>query len=86
MVIMQGRSRLEFISQHLINMGEQLRNLNMHSINIPPTLNGVGHQTTMSTNTDCNQWLSLAKPTLKVHPPLVGIVHWWPAPVSMGGL
>jgi hypothetical protein len=32
----------------------------------PPTLTGVGHQWTVSTNTGCNQWLSLAKPTLKM--------------------
>ena len=32
----------------------------------PPTLTSVGHQWTVSTNIACNQWLSLAKPTLKV--------------------
>ena len=35
----------------------------------PPTLITVaGHQWTVSTNTGCNQWLSLAKPCLKVLP------------------
>ena len=34
--------------------------------NSPPTLTGVGHQCTVCTNTGCNRWLSLAKPTLKV--------------------
>ena len=54
--------------------------------NSPPTLPGVGHQcTVMSTNIACNQWLSLAKPTPKVPPLLVGIVHGWPAPVSARG-
>ena len=31
----------------------------------PPTL-GAGHQQTVSTNTGCNQWLSVAKTLLKV--------------------
>jgi hypothetical protein len=35
-----------------------------------PTLVGVGHQRMESTSTACNQWLSLAKTTLKV--PLAG--------------
>ena len=39
----------------------------------------------MSISIGYNQWLSLAKPTLKV-PLLVGIVHWWSALVSVGGL
>ena len=34
----------------------------------PPTLTGAGHQWTVSTNTGCTQWLSLAKPALKVAP------------------
>ena len=34
--------------------------------NSPPTLTGVGHQRTVSTDIGCNQWLSLAKPPLKV--------------------
>ena len=34
-----------------------------------PTFTGAGHQWTVSTNIDCcNQWLSLAKPVLKVIP------------------
>ena len=33
-----------------------------------PTHVGVGHEWTESTNTGCNQWLSLAKITLKVSP------------------
>ena len=32
----------------------------------PPTLTGAGHQWTVSINTGCNQWFSLAKLTLKV--------------------
>ena len=32
----------------------------------PPTLTGAGHHRTMSTNTGCNWWLSLAKTLLKV--------------------
>ena len=32
----------------------------------PPTLTGAGHQRTVSTNTCCNQWLSLTKSPLKV--------------------
>jgi hypothetical protein len=36
--------------------------------NSPPTHIGVGHQWTVSTSTGYNQWLSLAKPTLKVPP------------------
>ena len=51
----------------------------------PNTLTCAGHQQTESTNIGCNQWLSLAKSTLK-WPLLVGIVQWWPAPVSVGGL
>jgi hypothetical protein len=35
-------------------------------VNSPPTLTGVGHQWTVSTSIGCNQWLSPAKPTLKV--------------------
>ena len=35
-------------------------------VNSPPTLTGAGHQWTVNTNTSCNQWLSLAKPVLKV--------------------
>ena len=38
--------------------------------NTLPTSVSVGHQWTKSTNTGCNQWLSLAKIALKVH--LVG--------------
>ena len=34
--------------------------------NSPPTLTGVGHQRTVSTDIGCNQWLSLAKSPLKV--------------------
>jgi hypothetical protein len=34
--------------------------------NTLPTLDGVGHQRTESTNIGCNQWLSLAKIALKV--------------------
>ena len=33
--------------------------------NSSPTLTGVGHQWTMSTNTGCNQWFSLAEPIPK---------------------
>jgi hypothetical protein len=36
--------------------------------NSPPTLTGVGHQWTVSPSASCNQWLSLAKPCLKVLP------------------
>ena len=38
--------------------------------NSPPTHTGAGHQQTLSTwsNIGCNQWFSLAKPTLKVAP------------------
>ena len=32
----------------------------------PPTHTGAGHQWMVSTNTDCNQWLSVAEPGLKV--------------------
>jgi hypothetical protein len=35
-------------------------------INTLPTPVGVGHRRTESTNTGCNQWLSLAKIALKV--------------------
>jgi hypothetical protein len=35
-------------------------------VNSPPTLTGVGHQWTVSTSIGCKQWLSPAKPTLKV--------------------
>ena len=34
----------------------------------PPTHTGAGHQWTVSTNIGCNQWLSLAEPTLKMAP------------------
>ena len=34
----------------------------------PPSFAGVDRQWTVSTGTGCNQWLSLAKPTLKVLP------------------
>ena len=34
----------------------------------PPTLNGAGHQFTVSIDVGYVQWLSLAKPTLKVAP------------------
>ena len=37
-------------------------------LNSPPSQTGVGHQLTVSTSTGCNQWLSLAEPTLKVTP------------------
>jgi hypothetical protein len=51
----------------------------------PSTFTGVGYQWTVSTSTSCNQWLSLAKPTLKVPPP--GRVRSLvPAPISVGGL
>ena len=36
--------------------------------NSPPTLTSAGHQWTVSTSTGCNQWSSLARPTLKVAP------------------
>jgi hypothetical protein len=52
--------------------------------NILPTPAGVGHQRTESTNTGCNQWLSLVKIALKV-PLLVGIIHWWPVQQVWGG-
>ena len=35
-------------------------------LNSPPTLTSAGHQRTVSTSSGCNQWLSLAKPLLKV--------------------
>ena len=34
--------------------------------NSPPTLIGAGHQRTVSTNTGCKQWFSLARTLLKV--------------------
>ena len=34
----------------------------------PPTQAGAGHQQTVGTSIGCNQWLSLAKSTLKVAP------------------
>jgi hypothetical protein len=34
--------------------------------NSPSTLTGVGHHGTVSTNTGCNQWFTLAKPCVKV--------------------
>ena len=37
-------------------------------VNSPTTLIGVGHHWMVSTSTGCNQWLSLAKPPLKVPP------------------
>ena len=36
--------------------------------NSPPTRTCADHQWTVSINTSCNQWLSLAKPTLKMAP------------------
>jgi hypothetical protein len=53
--------------------------------NILPTSSGAGYQWTESTNTGCNQWLSLAKIALKVPMP-VEIVHCWPAPTSVGSV
>jgi hypothetical protein len=40
--------------------------LQLLDTNTLPTLASVGHQKTESTSTGCNQWLSLAKITLKV--------------------
>ena len=47
---------------HQPNIGVKYRGTN----NTPPTLTGVGHQWTVSTNTGCNQWFSLTKSNLKV--------------------
>ena len=41
----------------------------------PPPHTGADHQCTVSIGIGCNQWLSLAEPTLKV--------HWLPAPVCV---
>lgn len=50
-----------------------------------PILIVVGHQWAVSTNIGYIQWLTMAKPTLKVVM-LVGTVRWWPAPISVSGL
>ena len=60
--------------------------LDMVKTNNPPTLTSACHQWTVSTSTGYIQWLSPVKPTLKKWPLLVGTVHWWPIPISVGGL
>ena len=40
----------------------------MLGTNSPPTHASAGHQSTVSTSTGCNQWLSLAELGLKVAP------------------